>query len=145
MAYFNPVTTLDESVTTTIRRDGKDVQVQARVRRCMGIVPGQGACRRCWVTFEQAKYCAMRGHKDEFIEMYGTSGFKRSAIRRDAAPSAQAPAPAPSAATPPPSPPQVVPVPEPDLESIRAMALVLGYRLSRIPAKPVSEVPDPAF
>lgn len=135
MAYFNPVTKLDETVTTTIIKDGNAVQVQANVYRCMGIrEDGQGACRLCWTTFDMAKFCAMRGHKESWVQMYGDTGFKRVALRRDPVPQArvqaQVQAPAPSGPSAPPSPPQATEA------EVRAMALALGFRLSRIPQKP---------
>jgi len=152
MAYFNRVTKIQERITTSTQvaqYDGswvtEDLELEATYR-CE-------ACKLVWSRYGQAQQCAARAHRNQFMDTYYSQvtiegrthiverNYPRQALRRDGPKppvnpsSAQALAPVSRPAAPASSPALT-------LADLKAQALSMGYRLSRIPqATPKSSSP----
>jgi len=139
MAYFNRVTRIAETLTTstmTAQYDGSWVQediVLTTTYRCE-------ECKLVWSRYGQAQQCKARAHRNQFLDTYYSqvviedkvhiveTSYPRRAIRRDGPKPVQAPVQTPAKA---PSP--AAPAPVLSLAQIKDLALEHGYRLSRIP------------
>lgn len=129
---FNPFVKLsDEQVMITIVEDGAEKQVPGFLYRCDGVTQ-MGICRLVWDRAYLAKSCGDRGHKQSFQ----AGNYTRSAVRRDGKLAATAAVVAQPAAS--------VPT---QLELVKAQALALGFRLSKIPQSKINnpefEIKDP--
>ena len=127
MSYFNRVQRLSETVTGD---DGKE----RSAAKCV-------ACSLVWGSISLAIDCAMRNHRNRYyVDYYPDhvingvtytveAKYLRQAIRRDG------PKPVPSSPVLEPVAQAARPAAPASLEDVRAMAMALGYRLSRIPVK----------
>lgn len=126
---FNPFVKLadEPQVTITIIVDGKEQQALGFLYRCEGTTQYGMPCRLVWDRAHLAKACGDQRHQSEYTQAYGNgTGWVRKAVRRDGTVSA--------AVT-----PVVKEVPVLAFEDLKAQALKLGYRLSKIP---VAKTPE---
>lgn len=142
---WNPARKLAETITVTRMRDGIEVSLDVNPWRCEGRVLASD--QKCMLVWEHPSYaidCAARGHRNRFTQDYqfrdGTeTSFVRQAIRRDGARPTVLDAPKPVTPT-----ASVVEVQDPLVE-LRAAALALGFRLSKIPTPKAPEVPEDEY
>jgi len=133
---FNPTSSVPGSVTVT--RDDGTVR-DFTLWRCDGrLALTDQRCNLIWAGRSLAIACAEHGHRNQYRVFYGTGdsevSYVRKAERRDGArPSALGSAPAPAVSAP-------EPVSDP-VETLKALALSLGFRLSRIPVKQTTVTP----
>ena len=144
---FNPVTKLtDTHLSSMISAEGIETPITTGLYRCEGqLALNDQPCRLVWTRWEQAKDCASRGHRNQYRQTYSfkdgtTKQFIRQAVRRDG------PRPVTQTVTvQAPSPEPAQPAQAQSLESVKAMALALGYRLSKIPAVKAPVTPAPVL
>jgi len=133
---FNPTSSVPGSVTVT--RDDGTVR-DFSLWRCDGrIATTDQRCNLIWAGRSLAIACAEHGHRNQYRVFYGTGdsevSYVRKAERRDGArPSALGSVSVPAAPAP-------EPVADP-VETLKALALSLGFRLSRIPVKQTTVTP----
>lgn len=139
---WNPTVKLQELVTVTRMRDGVEVTLEVNPWKCIGrVLASDQKCNLVWEHPSYAIDCAARGHRNRFTQDYqyqdgSEQSFIRTAIRRDGA--------RPTVLDTPKAPaPEVVPEPVKDpVAELRAAALALGFRLSKVPAPKVVEVSE---
>jgi len=138
---WNPARKLSETISVTRMRDGVEVSLDVNPWRCEGRVLASD--QKCMLVWEHPSYaidCAARGHRNRFTQDYqfqdGTeTSYVRVALRRDGVRPTVLDAPKASA----PKAPEVTVDP---VAEVRAAALALGFRLSKIPTAKVVEVPE---